>query len=69
MDVHDEEDFTTKIKMEKNTLTIAPDSTHHGFWVMSLDRGSLPEAYRGKYTKKGFALKAAEQYIEGRKKD
>lgn len=69
MVVIDVEDSTIKFKMDKNVLTVSSDPLHHGFWLLSLDRGSLPEVYKGRYTKKILAVKAAEQYIESRKKD
>lgn len=65
--MQDAEDFTTKFKLDKNVLTISPDPLHHGFWLMSLDRGSLPTEYRGRYTKKSKILEAAKQYMELRK--
>lgn len=69
MEVLDDEDFTVKIKMDRNTVTVSPDPLHHGFWQLSLDRGALPDRFRGKYTKKILAVKAAESYVASRAKE
>lgn len=66
--MQDAEDFTTKIKLDKNVLTISQDPLHHGFWVMSLDRGSLPDKFKGRYTRKSAALQAAKAYMDARSK-
>jgi hypothetical protein len=62
----DAEDTTTKIKLDKNTLNIQSDPLHHGFWTLSLDRGALPERYRGKYTSRVLAMADAKAYISER---
>lgn len=66
MDAHAEEATTVEFKLDKNKLTVSQDLMHHGFWQMSLERGALPNQYRGRYTKKNEALKAAKAYMESR---
>lgn len=61
------EDTTTKIQLDRNVLNISQDPLHHGFWQLSLDRGSLPKEFQGRYTKRTEALKAAQVYIDNRK--
>lgn len=69
MDIVSVEDSTVKFKLDKNTLTVSSDPIHHGFWQLNLERGPLPDKFRGKYTKKALAISAANFYIESRKKD
>lgn len=70
MDGHADAVITTatkmKFKLDKNTLNIESDPLHHGFWTLSLDRGALPTEFRGRYTKRTEALKAAQSYINSR---
>lgn len=66
MDAHAAEDTTIKFQLDKNKLTVSQDLMHHGFWGLSLERGALPNEYRGRYTKKSEALKAAQIYMESR---
>lgn len=65
----DAEDFTVKFKLDKNVLNVSQDPTHHGFWVLNLEKGPMPDRFKGRYTKKNLAIRAAEEYIESRKKD
>lgn len=64
------EDSTTyKIKLEKNTLTVSSDPMHHGFWQLNLEKGAMPTQFRGRYTKRSEALKAAQLYIASKTKE
>lgn len=70
MDVHIDEDSTTfKIKLDKNTLTVSSDPLHHGFWQLNLEKGAMPTKFRGRYTKRAEALKAAKSYVASRTKE
>lgn len=66
MEALNEEDTTIKFQLDKNKLSVTQDLFHHGFWGLSLDRGALPNEYRGRYTKRSEALKAAQRYMESR---
>lgn len=62
-------DSTIKYQLDKNTLTVFSNPAHHGFWGLRLAKGALPDRYRGWYTKRDQAIKAAKAYTEERKKD
>lgn len=66
MDDINDVDTTVTIKLGNNSLRLAQDPAHHGFWFLSLEKGQLPTEFRGRYTKKVEAEKAASRYIAGR---
>lgn len=66
MDVQGAEDTIVEFQLDKNKLKVSQDVMHHGFWGLSLERGALPNEYRGRYTKRSEALKAAKIYMASR---
>jgi hypothetical protein len=63
---HENADTTatqTSFKLDKNILRVESDPLHHGFWSLSLAKGALPTAFRGRYTKRNAAIRAAQEYI------
>lgn len=60
---------TTRIKTDKNVVKVEQDPMHFGFWRLSLERGSLPRAFQGVYTKRIHAEQAAELYAKTKIKE
>lgn len=52
--------------VDGNTL-VAKCTNPHGFWVLSLTKGALPEQFRGHYSSLAAVERAARDYAGGRK--
>lgn len=53
----------------KTRVKITSEDHPHGFWTIHLERGFMPEKYRGEYTSFTEAHKAVFQYARDRKEE
>ncbi|SHH46736.1 hypothetical protein [Bradyrhizobium erythrophlei] len=65
-DVTGEEGNTRVTEIDNGNKITAARDLQYGFWTLSLDRGALPEKYKGSYTTHEAVDRAIANYLEDR---